>query len=117
MQRYIPIQQVSDWISRGQRGVATKFHAFVNCQAIKLTANRGDTGNTDAVLLRAIRDTVAEWHEQTILKDPQYKKYEEELEREEVYRDPEQELKEFERRRKFAKAKKTFTFKRHTSAA
>jgi Pyruvate/2-oxoacid:ferredoxin oxidoreductase gamma subunit len=107
---YIPIQHVTEWISKGQRGVATKYHAFVNCQKIKLTANRGDIGNTDSDLLKAIEQTVTEWHEQKVRKDAVYKKYEEELESEEVYRDPEQERKELETRKKNAKNKKVHTY-------
>jgi hypothetical protein len=111
---FIPIQHVTQWISKGQRGVATKYHAFVNCQKIKLTANRGDIGNTDAELLRSIEQTVVEWHEQKVRKDAVYKKYEEELEREEVYRDPEQERKELDVRKKNAKNKKIYTYSKNT---
>lgn len=111
---YIPIQHVTEWISKGQRGVATKYHAFVNCQKIKLTANRGDIGNTDSELLKAIEQTVTEWHEQKVRKDPTYKKYEEELESEEIYRDPEQERKELEARKKNAKNKKVYIYSKNT---
>jgi hypothetical protein len=103
---YIPIQQVTDWISEGKRAVATKYHAFVNCQEVRLTANRGDFGNTDADLVNAIEATVAEWHRDTVLNDATYKKYQDELELEDVYRDPEVERKDLEKRKKNAKNKK-----------
>ena len=56
---YIPIQRVNVWI--GIKGTEfTRFHAFFNCQELKLTANRGSVMNTpDEVLQdieREIRD-------------------------------------------------------------
>jgi hypothetical protein len=56
---FIPIQRVNEWI--GIRGTEfTKFHAFFNCQELKLTANRGSVMNTPDEILqdieREIRD-------------------------------------------------------------
>lgn len=56
---FIPIQRVNEWI--GIRGTEfTKFHAFFNCQELKLTANRGSVMNTGDEILqdieREIRD-------------------------------------------------------------
>jgi hypothetical protein len=103
---YIPIQNVTEWVSRGQRAASTKYHGFVNCQQFKLTANRGDVGNTDEALMQAIRETVVEWFERTVLNDPTYQKYEEELALEVTYRRPEEEDREHKKRKRLAVAKK-----------
>jgi hypothetical protein len=76
---YIPVQNLTEWIGRGQRAASTKFHAFANCQQFKLTANRGDVGNTDERLMSAIRETIVTWFQNIVLGDPVYQKYEEEL--------------------------------------
>jgi hypothetical protein len=103
---FIPIQNVTEWVSRGQRAASTKYHAFVNCQQFKLTANRGDVGNTDERLLNSIRETVVSWFDQKVLNDPVYKRYEEELLLEVQYRKPEEEEKEHTKRKKLAGGKK-----------
>lgn len=42
---FIPIQTANDWF--GSRGTEyVKFHAFLNCQDLRLTANRGSVNNT-----------------------------------------------------------------------
>lgn len=105
---FVPVQRVTEWVSQGQRAASTKFHAFVNCQHFKLTANRGDIGNTDEQLMNSIRETVVEWFDQKILADPTYKKYEEELALEVEYRKPEEEEKEHSKRKKLAANKKVF---------
>lgn len=55
---YIPVQRKNEWITSKGREF-TKFHAFVNCQALRLTANRGSIENTPAEILanleRAVR--------------------------------------------------------------
>lgn len=111
---FIPVQNVTDWIARGQRFAWTKYHAFVNCQSFKLTANRGDVGNTDERLLNAVRETVSDWFGQNVLGDPVYKKYEEELALEVTYRKPEEEKKEYEKRKKAALRKKVCLRANHT---
>ena len=46
----IPIQRKNEWIST--KGYEfTRFHAFINCQALKLTANRGSVDNTPAEIM------------------------------------------------------------------
>lgn len=47
---FIPIQRANDWF--GIRGTEfTRFHAFINCQDFRLTANRGSINNTPAEIL------------------------------------------------------------------
>jgi len=103
---HIPVQNVTDWIARGRRVASTKYHAFVNCQSFKLTANRGDIGNTEERLYHAIQETTNTWIEATVFGDQIYRKYEEELQLETSYRRPEDERKEHDRRRKHATRKK-----------
>lgn len=56
---FIPIQRKNDWItSKGSE--YTKFHAFINCQKLRLTANRGSVENTPTELLTSLRNTVRE---------------------------------------------------------
>ena len=50
---YIPIQRKNEWVtSRGSE--YTKFHAFLNCQALRLTANRGSIENTPTEIIGAL---------------------------------------------------------------
>ncbi|OUO94843.1 ATP-binding protein [Cloacibacillus sp. An23] len=52
---YIPVQRKNEWIvEKGSE--FTKFHAFINCQALKLTANRGSIENTESYILEALRE-------------------------------------------------------------
>lgn len=54
---YIPIQRKNGWItSKGSE--YTKFHAFVNCQYLRLTANRGSVDNTPSEILEDIKEVV-----------------------------------------------------------
>jgi hypothetical protein len=54
---YIPIQKKNDWISfKGYEW--TKFHAFINCQKLRLTANRGSMDNTPSDILEDIKAEV-----------------------------------------------------------
>ena len=54
---FIPIQRKNEWItSRGSE--YTKFHAFFNCQDLRLTANRGSVDNTPTEILSDIQDEV-----------------------------------------------------------
>ena len=50
---YIPIQRKNEWVtSRGSE--FTKFHAFLNCQSLRLTANRGSIENTPTEIIDAL---------------------------------------------------------------
>jgi len=54
---YIPVQRVNEWITGFGTGSNsyTLLHGFINCQHLKLTANRGSVKNTSTKLLEAIR--------------------------------------------------------------
>jgi hypothetical protein len=54
---FIPVQRVNEWI--GIRGTEfTRFHAFFNCQELKLTANRGSVMNTPDEILQDIEKEI-----------------------------------------------------------
>ncbi|MGE7913242.1 ATP-binding protein [Lysinibacillus xylanilyticus] len=54
---FIPVQRKNDWITK-KGSEYTKFHAFFNCQDLKLTANRGSLDNTPSEILEAIENKV-----------------------------------------------------------
>lgn len=54
---HIPIQRKNEWITyKGSE--YTKFHAFINCQDIRLTANRGSVDNTPSEILQDLKEEV-----------------------------------------------------------
>ena len=65
---YMPIQRKNEWItSKGSE--YTKLHAFVNCQDLKLTANRGSVDNTPSEILQDLRNAIREIYEDIISGD------------------------------------------------
>ena len=106
---YIPIKRYNEWLGLGRR-LETKYHSFVNCQDFRLTANRGDIGNTPPDLLGAIEQTVKQVYEDEIINSPEYQEYEEAAEMQQQYQTAEQEKKDFTRRRKRAMIKKICKF-------
>ncbi|MCB2156377.1 ATP-binding protein [bacterium] len=65
---FMPIQQKNEWIiSKGSE--YTKLHAFVNCQALRLTANRGSVDNTPSEVLNDLREEVRKIYENIIKSD------------------------------------------------
>jgi hypothetical protein len=59
---YIPIIRTNDWISgfgTGSNSI-TMIHGFVNCQDLKLTANRGAISNTDPQILHELKERIHE---------------------------------------------------------
>ena len=105
---FIPVVRCNEWVS--EKSEWTKYHAFVNCQTIKLTANRGDAGNTSSTLLDKIRDTVWSIFETSIQSSEKYKRYQEEFERTKQYASSKKEEEDFARRKKMAFQKKAAMF-------
>lgn len=101
----IPIERRNSWVA--ERSEWTKYHAFVNCQDFRLTANRGDLGNTPPRLMEAVETTVREIFEKRIKPSPEFEKYQEELEKEQLYQSAQKEEKDFQRRKKLTLEKKT----------
>lgn len=59
---YIPVQRKNEWIS-SKGSEYTKFHAFVNCQDLRLTANRGSIENTPSEYIEELKKVVVETYE------------------------------------------------------
>lgn len=65
---FIPIGRKNEWItSKGSE--FTKFHAFLNCQHLSLTANRGSVANTPSDVLWDIREEVQKLYDEIISGD------------------------------------------------
>jgi hypothetical protein len=106
---FIPIpKRYNEWLTPG-RAEWTKFHAFVNCQKFRLTANRGDIGNTPPDLLEAIGATVTKVFEEDVRNTPAYRDYEDYVQWIEQYRSAREERNDFNRRRTLALQKKVST--------
>lgn len=65
---YIPIQRKNEWITK-KGSEYTKFHAFINCQELKLTANRGSIDNTPYEILEDIKAEVIKCYDEIISSD------------------------------------------------
>lgn len=65
---YIPIQKKNEWISK-KGNEYTKFHAFINCQALKLTANRGSIENTPTAIIEDLKKVVEKYYDEIINSD------------------------------------------------
>jgi len=57
---HIPVVRVNEWITGFGSGsnAFVLLHGFVNCQSLKLTANRGDIANTDPKILEELKSAV-----------------------------------------------------------
>jgi hypothetical protein len=103
---HIPVERKGEWNKWvAEKSEWTKYHAFVNCQDFKLTANRGDLENTPADLLEAVGKTVKDLFDNVIKPTKEFQKYGEELVTEQVERTAQQEETDFNRRRKEALGK------------
>jgi hypothetical protein len=107
---YIPIKRYNEWLGLGKR-METKYHAFVNCQEFRLTANRSDIGNTPPDFLSAVAQTVKQIYEEEIIGNPEYQEYEGAVELAKQYQTAKQERKDFDRRRRRVMTKKICEFK------
>lgn len=101
---YLPIERRNSWVA--EKTEWTKYHAFVNCQEFRLTANRGDLGNTPKEMMDAVEKTVRSIFENRIKPTRKFQKYRQELEREKIIRTAKKEEADFQRRRKLALRKK-----------
>ena len=106
---YIPVQRKNEWItSRGSE--FTKFHAFLNCQALSLTANRGSIENTHSELIDSL-EKVARATFNDIVATDEWSEMEYLDEQASAYNTEEKERKAYSRRTKAAKILKTLTYK------
>lgn len=59
----IPIQRKNEWITfKGSE--YTKLHAFINCQGLRLTANRSSVDNTPSEVLQDLKDAVTKIYDE-----------------------------------------------------
>lgn len=112
---FIPIERANEWLSSfgGGSNAFTILHGFVNCQALRLTANRGTIANTDPKILEELKTEVL-----SIVS-----KLDDELQNNGLYtlrtwqqeeRTLEQEKSEFTRRVKKLKVRNVAEYKGHT---
>ncbi|QFY73644.1 hypothetical protein CEQ83_14305 [Priestia megaterium] len=95
---YIPIQKKNEWVTyKGSE--YTKFHAFFNCQDLRLTANRGSVDNTPQEILDDIRQVVYEEIYSKIIEGDDWRQLEWLEEEANGYRTTEKENKDFEWRK------------------
>ena len=54
---YVPVQRVNEWISGFGTGSNSyvMLHGFINCQKLKLTANRGSVANTNLQIVNELK--------------------------------------------------------------
>lgn len=59
---FVPIQRINDWVSGFGTGSNSfvMLHGFVNCQKLKLTANRGSIANTNNLIINELKKDLAE---------------------------------------------------------
>lgn len=106
---YIPIQRKNEWVtSRGSE--FTKFHAFINCQALRLTANRGSIDNTPHEIIDALEKAARALYSDIVETDA-WSEIEWLEGQASAYNTEQKERSEYERRVKDAKAQRTLTFK------
>jgi hypothetical protein len=106
---FIPVARKNNWVA--ERSEWTKYHAFVNSQDLRLTANRSNIDNTPSADLAAIQKTVERVFKERIRLDKKYQAYQEELEKQQLYKNAEAEEKDFSRRKKAAANKKAAVYK------
>lgn len=65
---YMPIQRKNEWITH-KGSEYTKFHAFINCQEMCLTANRGSVDNSPSEVLQDLKDEVKKIYDDVVKSD------------------------------------------------
>lgn len=93
---YVPIQRFNTWVA--ERSEYTRMHAFVNCDDLNLTANRGSVENTPQDLLEDVEATVRKLFEDKIEGDAEYTKFLDELLAVERHRHASKEATDYKRR-------------------
>ncbi|MGH8594723.1 MAG: ATP-binding protein [Gammaproteobacteria bacterium] len=100
---YVPIQRFNNWVS--ERSEYTRMHAFVNCDALSLTANRGSVENTPQELLEDIERTVRGLFAERVEKDDDYTRFLDEMLAVERHRHASKEAADYKRRLKRLESK------------
>lgn len=100
---FIPIELRSEWLQDERLDLFADIEpkralVLVNCQAFRLTANRGSVGNSDSDLLRAVRDGVIDFIRKEVEDDKDIQRFREEYVEERHQRDREKDGKALGRR-------------------
>lgn len=107
---HIPIQRMNEWITiKGSE--FTRFHAFVNCQAFRLTANRGSVMNTPPAVFEDIQQAVNEFYRNKIAASTDFTELEWLEGQAAAYINAEKDEKDFEKRVKKLSKRKVAKFK------
>ena len=106
---YVPIQRKNEWVTnRGSE--FTKFHAFLNCQALRLTANRGSIENTPSEIINSLGNAARTLFNEIIATD-EWTDMEWLEGQVNAYNTEEKERRDHERRSSLAKVQKTAIYK------
>lgn len=106
---YIPIQRKNEWFTA--RGTEyTRLHAFINCQALRLTANRGSVENTPPEILADLVSIVRDIYN-SIIESDEWADIEYLEESAAAYLTETKEKSDYERRVKFARGRKTAEYR------
>lgn len=100
---YVPIQRFNAWVAEASE--YTRMHAFVNCDSLNLTANRGSVENTPQELLEDIEATVRKLFEDEVESHSDYTKFQDELFAIERQRHASKEVADYKRRLKRLESK------------
>ena len=104
----IPIQRKNEWVtSRGSE--FTKFHAFLNCQDLKLTANRSSIENTPAEIINDLEKVARSLYNEIVETD-EWAQMEWLEDQASAYNTEQKERNDYDRRVNSAKGSKTATF-------
>ena len=68
---YIPVQRMNEWITETGSDF-TRFHAFINCQDFRLSANRNSVMSTPPQVLEQIRQAATEFFRKRIIGSLEY---------------------------------------------
>lgn len=101
---FIPIERKNSFFA--DRSEWTKWHAFINCQAFSLTANRASVENTPADRLKAIYATAEKYILENILQSDEYEEFARRVQLEAGRRKSEREKKDVTRRYREYQAKR-----------
>lgn len=105
---YIPKQRFNSWIA--EKSEYTRMHAFVDCEALSLTANRGSVENTPQELLEDIESTVKALFAE-IQQHPDYERFHDELAAVERQRLASKEQEDYRRRIKRLSQRQAFRYR------
>jgi hypothetical protein len=99
---YLPIEMRSDWLQHDELALFNDLEpkralVLVNCQDLRLTANRGSVGNSEANVVEAVRQGVLDYLE-SLEDDQDLARFREEYEEDRLRRVREKDRKAFQRR-------------------